>query len=95
MSGPDKRLGVVVAVDGSPASNVAARWAGRAAATRKVPLTVFHAVVTPTVTWPSGPYRDSFGVELQREGERAVLHAMKIADEAMPSHRKVPIASEL
>jgi nucleotide-binding universal stress UspA family protein len=95
MSGPDKQLGVVVATDGSPASNVAARWAGRAAATRKVPLTVFHAVVAPTVTWPPGPYRDSFGVGLQREGKRAVMHAMKIAEEAMPSHRKVPIATEL
>src|ERR1700761_3528091 len=95
MAGAEKPLGIVVAVDDSPASNAAARWAARAAAIRKVPLTVVHAVVTPAVTWPPGPYRDSFGVRLEKDGKRAVMRAMKVAEEAMPSHRKVPIATEL
>jgi nucleotide-binding universal stress UspA family protein/acyl carrier protein len=95
VSGPDKQLGVVVAVDGSPASNVAARWAARAAAIRTVPLTLVHAVVTPTATWLPGLLRDSLRVRLEIEGKKAVTHAMKIAEEAMPSDRKVPIARKV
>ena len=58
MSAPVKQLGIVVAVDGSPASNAAVCWAARDAAMRNVSLTVVHAVVTPTATWPpSSPSR--------------------------------------
>lgn len=95
MSGPDGQLGVVVAIDGSHVSNVAARWAASAAAIRKVPLTVVHAVVAPTATWLPGLFRDSLRVRLEIEGKKAVMRAMEIAEEAMPSDRMVPIAKKL
>ncbi len=95
MSAPVKRLGIVVAVDGSPASNAAVCWAARAAAMRNVPLTVVHAVTTPTATWPPMPYRDSFAVRLEDRGRNVVAHSVKVAEDAMPTDRKVDIKGEL
>jgi nucleotide-binding universal stress UspA family protein len=95
MSAPVKQLGIVVAVDGSPASNAAACWAAREAAMRNVSLTVVHAVVTPTATWPPVPYPDSLALRLEDEGKKAVMHAIKIAEDAMPADAKVTINREL
>jgi nucleotide-binding universal stress UspA family protein len=95
MSTPLKRHGIVVAVDGSPASNSAVCWAARDAAMRNIPLTVVHAVTTPTATWPPVPYPDSLAVRLEDEGKKAVMHAIKIAEDAMPADRKVTINREL
>jgi len=92
MSAPVKQLGIVVAVDGSPASNAAAFWAARDAALRNIPLTVINAVATPTTTWP---YPESLAVRLEDEGKKAIMHAMKIAEDAMPADRKVTIGREL
>jgi nucleotide-binding universal stress UspA family protein len=95
MSAPVKQLGIVVAVDGSPASNAAACWAARDAAMRNIALTVVHAVVTPTVAWPPVPYPASLAVTLEDEGKRAIMDAVKIAEDAMPADRKVTINREL
>ncbi len=95
MSEPVKQLGIVVAVDGSPASNAAVCWAARDAAMRNVSLTVVHAVMTPTTTWPPVPYPDSLVVRLEDEGKKAVMHAIKIAEDAMPADRKVTITRKL
>ena len=95
MSTPVKRHCIVVAVDGSPASNVAVCWAARDAAMRSVSLTVVHAVVTPTATFPPVPYPDSLAVKLEDEGKKALMHAIKIAEDAMPADRKVAINREL
>lgn len=95
MSAPVSQHGIVVAVDGSPASDAAVTWAARDAAMRNVPLTVVHAVVTPTSTWPPVAYPESLAVRLEDEGKRAVMDAMKLAEEAMPAGQKVPIAREL
>lgn len=95
MSGPKAHRGIVVAVDGSPASAVAASWAAREAALRNVPLTVMHAVATPTATWPPMPYPDSLAVRLEDEGKKAIMHAIKIAEDAMPADHRVAINREL
>ena len=95
MSEHDEQLGIVVAVDGSPQSTVAASWAARDAVLRNVPLTVVHAVATPTTTWPPVPYPDSLVTALEDEGKKTVMHAVKIAEEAMQGDRKVSIKREL
>ncbi len=95
MSAVVKHLGIVVGVDGSPASNAAACWAARDAAMRNIPLTVVHTVTTPTATWPPVPYPDSLGVWLEEEGRKALAHAVKVAEDAMPTDRKVAVKSEL
>ena len=43
--------GIVVGVDGSPASKVAVQWAARDAELRKVPLTLVHVVRATAGTW--------------------------------------------
>lgn len=95
MSTPVKELGIVVAVDGSPASTVAAGWAAREAAMRNIPLTVMHAVSTPTATFPPVPYPESLVMNLEDEGKKAIMHATKIAEEAMSADRAVPIGRKL
>lgn len=95
MSAPVKQLGIVVAVDGSPASTVAAGWAAQEAAMRNIPLTVAHAVSTPTATFPPVPCPESLVTSLEDEGKKAIMHATKVAEEAMPADRKVSIARKL
>lgn len=95
MSAPVKELGIVVAVDGSPASTAAAAWAAGEAAMRNIPLTVAHAVSTPTATFPPVPYPESLVTNLEDEGKKAIMHATKVAEEAMPSDRTVPIGRKL
>ena len=95
MSESVKRLGIVVAVDGSPASNAAAAWAARDASMRNVPLTVVHAVTTPTASWPPVPYPDSLAIGLEDEGKKAIMHGVQVAEDAMPADGKVTIGREL
>jgi nucleotide-binding universal stress UspA family protein len=95
MSAPVKQLGIVVAVDGSPASTAAARWAAGEAAMRNIPLTVMHAVTTPTTTFPPVPYPESLVTNLEDEGKKAILHAIKVAEDAMSADRKVSIDKKL
>jgi nucleotide-binding universal stress UspA family protein len=95
MSEHDEQFGIVVAVDGSPESNAATSWAVRDAVLRNVPLTVIHAVATPTTIWPPVPYPDSLVTALEDEGKKEIMHAVKIAEDAMPADRKVPIKREL
>ncbi|OSC24479.1 universal stress protein UspA [Mycobacterium vulneris] len=95
MSAPVKELGIVVAVDGSPASTAAAAWAAQEAAMRNIPLTVVHAVSTPTATFPPVPYPESLVTSLEDEGKKAIMHATKVAEDAMPADRAVPIGRKL
>ncbi len=95
MSAPVKHLGIVVAVDGSPASNAATCWAARDAAMRNISLTLVSVVTTPTATYPPVPYPDSLGEWLEDKGRKAAAHAVKIAEDAMPTDRKVAVKSEI
>ena len=95
MSAPVKHLGIVVAVDGSPASDAATCWAARDAALRNVPLTVVSVVTTPTATFPPVPYPDSLGARLEDQGRKAAADAVKMAEDAMPTDRKVAVKSKV
>ena len=95
MSTPVKHLGIVVAVDGSPASDAATCWAARDAAMRNIPLTVVSVVTTPTATYPPVPYPESLGVWLEDKGRKAAAQAVKIAEDAVPADRKVAVKSEI
>ena len=95
MSTPVKHFGIIVGVDGSPASDVATCWAARDAALRSIPLTVVSVVTTPTATFPPVPYPDSLGVRLEDQGRKAAAHAVKVAEDAMPTDRKVAVKSEI
>ncbi|OIN78954.1 universal stress protein [Mycobacterium malmoense] len=94
MSTPMNRHGIVVGIDGSAASNAAVCWAARDAAMRHVPLTVVHMVSEPVPMWPAMPL--STGIAWQEEeGQRLLAEAVKVAEDAMPTGRRVEVKSEL
>ncbi|OBK26659.1 universal stress protein [Mycobacterium asiaticum] len=90
-----KRLGVLVGVDGSPASNAAVVWATRSAELRNLPLTLVHVVNTDVATWPPMPYPDTWALWQEDQGRKVLTESVKIAREAALSDRKLTIHSEL
>ena len=89
-----KRYGIVVGVDGSPASNFAVCWAARDAALRNVPLTLVH-MVNATTVWPQVPMAAEALAWQEDDGRRLLREAVKIAEDATRTSRNVDIASEL
>ena len=51
MSSTTKRYGIIVGVDGSPASDAAVSWAAHDAVMRGVPLTLMHVQDPVSRTW--------------------------------------------
>ena len=94
MTAPVKRYGIVVGVDGSPASNFAVCWAARDAATRHIPLTLVHMVNAVTM-WPPVPMSAEAVVWQEDDGRRVLDEAVKIAEDATKTYRRIDIASEL
>ena len=94
-----KHHGIVVAVDGSSTSLVAAEWAGCDAAMRHVPLTVVH--VLPT--WNSASFLVEFGpsvdvpvsadfwLERDRRAERIVAEALTVVEAAVTDMQDIPV----
>ena len=71
------RRGVVVGVDGSPSSRVAARWAAREAAMRNLPLSVVHiahppAIESQALQWP-GARTPADLMQLREDEARAIV----------------------
>ncbi|MHA7651653.1 universal stress protein [Mycobacterium sp. ML4] len=94
-TGHDKVLGILVGVDGSPASNAAVVWAARDAELKQLPLTIVHVVNTDVATWPPMPYPDTWAVWQEDEGRKVVAEAVKIAEDAALTDRKLTIKTEL
>jgi nucleotide-binding universal stress UspA family protein len=72
------KYGILVGVDGSPASDAAVAWASREAVSRRIPVTLMHVVAPIVVGWPVGQlYADM--PEWQKANARHVIeHARKI-----------------
>jgi nucleotide-binding universal stress UspA family protein len=95
MSAPVKRYGIVVGVDGSAASNFAVCWGARDAAQRNVPLTLVHMFNTYVPTFPQIPMPSGVGVWQTDGGRKALEQAVKIAEDATKTCRRIEVASEL
>jgi nucleotide-binding universal stress UspA family protein len=95
MSAPTNRRGIVVGVDGSPASNAAACWAARDAALRHVPLTLVHTYSTYVPTFPQIPLPAGVAVWQQEDGQQVLEQAVKIAEDAVRGDQQLAINSEL
>jgi nucleotide-binding universal stress UspA family protein len=79
-----KYRGVVVAVDGSPASRVAADWAARDAALRRVPLTVVHVIAPLDIgPWVDLPLTPEFWEDRDRQGRRVLDRALRTINDAL------------
>ncbi len=95
MSTSMNRHGIVVGVDGSPASNAAVCWAARDAAMRNVPLTLVHMYSTYVPTFPQIPLPAGITVWQEQDGQQALEQAVKIAEDAVKGDQKIAISSEL
>src|SRR6202045_1767124 len=82
MSKPKTHPGIVVGVDGSPASKVAVQWAARDAELRSIPLTLVH-VLTATAGTPLGaPLPPSWTKGQRERGQQVIDEALKIVEES-------------
>ena len=95
MSTTVKRYGIVVGVDGSAASDAAVCWAARDAAMRNVPLTLVHMLNAVVPTFPQIPMPNGVALWQEDEGRKALEHSVKIAEDAVPTDRKIAITSEV
>ena len=82
MSTSIKRPGIVVGIDGSPASKVAVDWAAREAAMRNVALTLVHVVTGLGGTSPRTPLPAGFGEWQQKQGRQFIGDAVRVVSEA-------------
>jgi nucleotide-binding universal stress UspA family protein len=95
MSKSTAHRGIVVGVDGSPASKVAVGWAAREAAMRNVSLTLVHVI--PTVRmWPE---EVPTPLELERlyenQAEGFLRDARKVAEEATSGSEEIQLDTKL
>jgi nucleotide-binding universal stress UspA family protein len=95
MSTPIQRPGIVVGVDGSPASLVAVDWATRDAAMRNVPLTLVHVASGLAGTWPQTPTPTGFGAWQRRRGREIFDDAVRIVERAIPGPGLIQVDTEM
>lgn len=90
---------LIVAVDGSAASDAAIRWATAEAAMRNVPMTLLHVMEPGLPVWGLGysmaPLPYDYGELQEEEGQRVLTAAKDVAESAMPPGRQVTVESEL
>lgn len=90
-----KRHGIVVAVDGSPASRVATDWAARDAALRGVPLTVFHVQPSDQMgPWLDVPVLD-FPAEHERRSRKVIDDALALVDDVIRDVGDIKVDSKV
>jgi nucleotide-binding universal stress UspA family protein len=92
--------GVVVGADGSPSSQLAVKWAARAAAMRHVPLTVVHvvaplSVATATLAWPGGRVPQEVLEIQENDGRRVIADAVKVVEDSTTGGNRPEIGSEM
>ena len=67
-----KKYGILVAVDGSPESDAAVRWAADEAALHDAPITLAHVVVPVVASWPVRSLQGEFN-QWQEDNARQVI----------------------
>ena len=92
--------GVVVGADGSPSSQLAVKWAARAAAMRHVRLTVVHvvpplSVAASTLAWPGGRVPQEVLEIQENDGRRVIADAVKVVEDSATGGNRPEIDSEM
>ncbi len=78
MTSNAETYGIIVAVDGSPASDSALRWAACDAVLRKSSVTVMHVVEPVIVNWPIPPLQGTI-TEWQQDNAHQVIERARDA----------------
>jgi nucleotide-binding universal stress UspA family protein len=104
MSKSSTKYGMLVAVDGSPESDAAVRWAAREAVMRDAAVTLMHVVAPVVVGWPVRPLQASFDEWQEENAQQVIEQAQKtfhasLGDAEQPSVRAAvkhsPVADTL
>jgi nucleotide-binding universal stress UspA family protein len=95
MSTHAKRYGIIVGVDGSPASDAAVGWAAHDAVLRHLPLTVVHVVHPVIAPLPYSPLPEGTALWQENEGRRILADALKLARDATNDDPRIRIESEV
>jgi len=95
MASQATRYGIIVGVDGSPASDSAVAWAADDAAMHGVPLTLMRVENPTAPTWAQAPILEELEGWQQAEGRSILAHAFKIAHDIVPDDAGVQINGEL
>ncbi|MDR3661385.1 MAG: universal stress protein [Mycobacterium sp.] len=95
MSAVASHFGIVVGVDGSPASDAAVWWAGREAAMRAAALHIVHVLSAAEVAWPATPAPVGLVGWQQEQARTIVADAITIAEDGIGQQGAVQISSEV
>src|SRR5699024_577386 len=87
--------GILVGVDGSPASNCAVDWAARDAAMRGVRLTIVHTVRPLGITLPQAPIPIGFTQWQADQAQKVIDGAIDIVRQSTPDGSTARIESEV
>lgn len=95
MSENTKKLGILVCVDGSAASDAAVAWAAREAVMRQMPITLMHAVAPIVVGWPVGQMYFEMPDWQKEGGEHVVDQARKTLSAQLGDAQPPEIRTEM
>jgi nucleotide-binding universal stress UspA family protein len=95
MSSTTKDLGIIVGVDGSPASDAAVSWAAHDAVMRGVPLTLMHVQDPVSRTWSQAKVLEEVSGWQKAEGRGILANASKIARDIANDTSQIAINGEL
>ncbi len=95
MPSPTDSSGILVAVDGSPASQCAIDWAARDAAMRNVALTIVHVVRPVGLTSPPLAASTAFARWQVEQGQQVLEDAVEVARTSVPDGKLVRVENEM
>ncbi|MBI3214081.1 MAG: universal stress protein [Mycobacterium sp.] len=87
--------GILVAVDGSPESDAATRWATLEAELRCAPITLVHVIAPVQVSWPVAYLQGSFSAWQEENALSVIAHATKIVHAQWPGSEPPTISTEV
>jgi nucleotide-binding universal stress UspA family protein len=87
--------GIIVGVDGSPASDAAVGWAAHDAVLRGVPLTLMHVQDPMARTWSQAKVQEELAGWQKAEGRGILANASKIAHDIANETAPIAINGEL
>lgn len=95
MSAPISYSGILVGVDGSPASKYAVDWAARDAVMRNIPLSIVHAIKPIGMTLAQVPIPTGFAAWQQEQAQKFIDDAIEIARRSTPDGGPTQVESEV
>jgi len=95
MSSTTKHYGIIVGVDGSPASDAAVNWAAHDAVMRGVALTLMHVQDPIARTWSQAKAIEEVAGWQKAEGGGILANASKIAHDITKDASQITINGEL